>query len=673
MHTLVSILITLFVIFSSFAAKPPDLAEYEDVNESFDVSSVFSETFDRPLQGWVQPKQFQVKNGEGFNGTSALYYERNDKEEYLFMSKPIELDSRVVYECSFLMRTEDIDFHDTNQKAFKDQVSAMGIQYRDKGVWVGISPSFAKHKELKPGEWQTVVFPVRQPTGEKMTASFDLYLRKGITGKMWIDEISVKPVGMVSALVYPIASSLRLDEKGTVKMKTAFLGKQEYAEQELALLINAGGRSELVNGKDGTYEFEFGSFPSGEVQVDVKLLNTDKKLILASDTFKYYSPKDAPPEGVATIDEHGRLLVDAKPFMPVAAFSGFYHPPTAQDIERLKKAGFNTLMYYHPFKYLWVGGKKETQRETILASLDELQKQDMKLIFAVFRQNLPNQPGSRMSFDDITGLDNVTEHVVGFVKDHPAILAYYLSDENPLEEYPSVKRLRERVSKIDSWHPTITLTCRTDYFAHCAHTGDIFSYDYYPINTEKDKSFSFDGIKMAGELGVPHWFTPQAFNWGIYRRHHAYDTYRYPTEEEMRSLNLAAAIYNSKGFMFYSYAGILSQEEVDSEYAETFWSAVSEVATLLRELEPWMMSIEQAPEIAVNLQSTGEAKVIARAFSVEEEKCVLIVSSGPGETVSEINVPGSPNLKSKYGRTENLGDGKYLFKGKDISSDVLVP
>lgn len=663
------------ISFPVFAEEAlPDLSGYKDGNREFDSSAVFEENFDRPLEGWnFDRKKFEIRKGEGVNGTPCLYYERTDPKEYVFMMKPIRLQSNLEYECVFRMRTENIQFRDTDQRAFKDQVAAMGIQYRDNGRWITISPSFARHAELRPGEWQTVRFPVRQPAGKNVTASFDIYLRQGITGKMWIDDITVRPVLKTSALLYPVASGMRIGPEGRLRFRAIQLGNP-VPDSDLGLYVTAGKTTRLLRGKEGFFEGEFGSFAPGNVPVTVRLLDTKRKLILAAGEYSFTVPSGKPPVGAAELDDRNRLLVDGKPYMPVAVFSGFSYPPTRRDLERLKEAGFNTLLYYHPYKYLYIDGRKPTRKEDLLSSLDAMHDCGIKLIFGTFRQNLPNQVGVREDFDQVRGMDNVTRYVAGLVKDHPAMLAYYLSDENPLKEYPSVKRLRELVSGVDPWHPTATLTNRTDYFTACAATGDILSYDYYPINTVRDQSFQYEGIESAGNLGIPHWFTPQAFHWGAARQHHPFRTYRYPSEEEMRSLNLAAAIYNAKGFLFYSYADVrLQEEKLDPANGKMFWNSVRGVALLLRELEPWIMSVEKAPEAVVVQKHDGKAKVIARAFAANGKTVVMIVSNGPGAAEAVITVPGCPDLKSKYGRTRNLGSGKYLFTGENIASDVLLP
>ncbi len=64
-------------------------------------------------------------------------------------------------------------------------------------------------------------------------------------------------------------------------------------------------------------------------------------------------------------------------------------------------------------------------------------------------------------------------------------------------------------------------------------------------------------------------------------------------------------------------------------------------------------------------------KAQLRAWNADGKTAVVITGIGPGECIAEFTVPGKDNLKSRYGMTENLGGGKYRFKGENISSDIL--
>ena len=180
-----------------------------------------------------------------------------------------------------------------------------------------------------------------------------------------------------------------------------------------------------------------------------------------------------------------------------------------------------------------------------------MENHGLKMIFSLFYQHMKKPHGNREEFDDVRGLDQVTEHVVNLVKNHPAMLAYYVSDENSLEEYPAVRALRERISRIDPWHPTVTLTCVENLFESCAKTGDILSWDYYPVRTSPParQTFDYKGFRRTIDVLIPHWFTAQAMQWLRDRDKGA----RSPELPELRAMCYAALIYNSKGVMFYSY------------------------------------------------------------------------------------------------------------------------
>ena len=134
---------------------------------------------------------------------------------------------------------------------------------------------------------------------------------------------------------------------------------------------------------------------------------------------------------------------------------------------------------------------------------------------------------------------------------------------------------------------------------------------------------------------------------------------------------LLGAIYGAKWFCFYSYTTIMErQEKFDPGSSRVFWPRVCAVAKLLRGLEPWLLSLEKAPDVAI--ASKASSIVDARAFSSDGKLRVLVTACGPGKAEAVITVPGKTNLKSRFGNIRPLGDGKYLFCGDDICSDILM-
>ena len=118
----------------------------------------------------------------------------------------------------------------------------------------------------------------------------------------------------------------------------------------------------------------------------------------------------------------------------------------------------------------------------------------------------------------------------------------------------------------------------------------------------------------------------------------------------------------------YNYYGAAG--EVRSRFFQGVLARVCAVAKLLRGLEPWLLSLEKAPDVAI--ASKASSIVDARAFSSDGKLRVLVTACGPGKAEAVITVPGKTNLKSRFGNIRPLGGGKYLFCGDDICSDILM-
>ena len=88
---------------------------------------------------------------------------------------------------------------------------------------------------------------------------------------------------------------------------------------------------------------------------------------------------------------------------------------------------------------------------------------------------------------------------------------------------------------------------------------------------------------------------------------------------------------------------------------------------MLHTLEPFIMSLENAPQATV---TPKEGEVIAKAFAANG-KVAAIISSIEGKSSAEVLIPGQPNLKSRYGLTKNLGNGRYLYEAAGCDGDIL--
>jgi hypothetical protein len=278
--------------------------------------------------------------------------------------------------------------------------------------------------------------------------------------------------------------------------------------------------------------------------------------------------------------------------------------------------------------------------------------------------------------------------VVKNFRDHPALLAWYTSDEMLPAYTPRLIERRRLVRALDPWHPTWGLYNWPDEVGGMISNADVVGIDPYTIGDRNSRSMQYvdsfatttqASLGGGGGGGLPLWVWPQAHSAGLYskvngrRMDQAEDReallakYRAPTEEEMRAMSLLLAIKGARGFVFYSYFDLL-KPAVRPDYPQR-WKELCNVGTLLQELVPFLYSDEKAPQVTVK---TVKGIISAAAYKTSDGKVkVLITGNGPGESEAEIIVPDAGALTSRFGKTEPLGGGAYRFKGNDICSDLL--
>lgn len=657
--------------------KLPDLSTFTD--RTMLSKPIFEENFENGQNGWYLRKGFFIVKGAGVDGSSAMCYERTDSSlPYVTADKRFTPLPNVRYQITFSYRTEFTDANDG--KANKTLPGPKGMRIH------AIRPLDAKHKPLtglyvtipqpNDSKWHQTTVNVITPSKLK-TANFELVLVPRRTGKVYWDNITVRSYGDTTAALHPILPrKLVLDKEGTVKFKTLIDPGEKYSDY--AVLVTVGNVKKLLSiDESGFAEGKFGLFTQAKVPFDARLLNMKTKAVMAKDAGLFFAKRPHSAKTSVEFDPDGFLVVNGKPFLPIGLFIGRLEKEQ-EDIsvalKRIADAGFNVglAIGYEPKNCY--GGKKASRKATMLASLDELDKFGLKFIFNIRSQILPPRAFTYTSLDEAKDAESVTRLTVNTLKNHPALLGWYVSDEYPLDDVPAIRQLRETISELDQAHPILSLTDTPAHFVPYAKTGDIFLSDTYPVGykesgTRQNMQDEYDKIKQAECTGLPYWNVSQIFEWRSCWPH-KFDYTRYPTSEEIRSMILIATTQKVKGYMFYNYSIVrYNSEKVDPGHFQMQWDNIAPNILLLKELSPFILSKEKAPELKVEVRKGNPVKVLA--MKCGNDVRVVIAAVGPDASEAVISIPECPNLTSRFGRTENLGGGKYLFKGLHISSDVL--
>ena len=663
---LVAVICTVF----AFVLSAGRLADYQPPAAE-QHRTVFSEDFEAKGKGWVLPKGYSFRRGEGVDETGGLSLTRIDRAVPYSFAKYRVHGFRPMrrYRLSAMIRVEDLK--QDGKTPVSINVPLVGFNFYVGKNYLGSS---CIHVTVKRGnaDWRPYSCEFNVP--EKVeSASLCFFLKKPFTcARISWDNVKVEELGEVVPVIYPVLpKKLLLSGDGKVKMRVNDLAGRRPGGLKLFATL-PGGIEYGVPVHGNFAEFTFGPLPEGETAVKFTLVDLAGKRVIAQADYPFFTVSAKPPAGAATVDESGRMIVDGKPFFPLGFFierpAGF----TAADMERLRAIGVNTLLPYRSINMRFPENRGPRGVRALRRSLNELRKHDLKVIFSLLE--ITGRLHEVKKYDGIIDKKEMTRHIVNAIKNHPALLGWYISDENAPETLGPVRDLRLELARLDPWHPVATLSNHPHHYPWFGPTGDFMMLDKYPVRT-KSQPLSMSLVRKCFEteakvLGLGPWWVSQCFNWGIYRKEEPYENYRYPSEEDMRSQSLLALNHRARAVIFYAYESIRRQDAFDPGSSKWFEPRVFQVIRLLKELEPFFLA-EAAPQTVMVIPSDGApSRVEAKLHTAAGRSIVVVTADGPGRAHAMLKI-GRTGLKSRFGRTKELGGGNYEFTGEDIASDIL--
>lgn len=610
-----------------------------------------------------------LKLPPGYNITpeGALHYRRTDPGRYeLFTLRFPKLDPRCRYTLRVKVRGRNLEM-----AGKEEPLQIMAVEFNRYGKWsAGIYRPSGEIGE----QWRQVSREFNLPPEDGIDASAALYLHRGYTGELWFDDAELVADGEAHSLVLTAPDRLTFDGG---KNMVRFRSEQPVGERQLYLCVTdtAGSREFLFSGKGYDFFGEIGELSPGKVTVAASLV--DPRLHRKLHTQSYQLTRlAAPATPGCRIDEHGRAIVDGKPFLPVGAYIGTAGTRADEsDWEKIAAAGFNCVLDYGSHKMCF-GPSTGDQVRDVRHVLDRAGQLGLKVIFSQVYQYDGDREVIRKFGKHEGSPHDIAVATAREFSAHPALLAWYVSDEKTREDIPGAQALREVISAADPRHPVWSLTCHTRDLPFYGVSGDIIGVDPYPLLRKEDRSIRMvsEFMTAANRTGLPCWVVPQINNVGIYKtwgKPEAYRAGRFPTAPELRAMPLLAAIHGAKGFVFYSYFdAVIKSRRMAPDIAEREWAKIAPLAPMLRKLEPFLLSLEKAPEVEVAGCRPGEVE--ARAFA-DAVGNIRVIIAGTGEPVrAVVTIPGFDKLQSTYGQTRNLGGGRYEFTATEADGDILT-
>jgi hypothetical protein len=518
------------------------------------------------------------------SGTAAMRYENDDPDRYSLCSQTLDWQPGAKYRFSVWVKTEEVVGDDSGATICVEWCGA-------DGKWLGGHyPSGVRGTS----DWRRVEGVVRIPE-EAAKVTLKCYVRKGMTGTAWFDDVCaerlVDPPLRTNLLAPLYRGRIAADGPGTIRLR-ARLNLADYAlapsELRLAIrLIDAKGeeqqRTEAKWPSDGAAPYVDATLPArdlpeGRYELVATLHGPDGKPLDEHRHPIHRVPDDFNP--TCYIDAHRRLIVEGEPFFPLGMYFGGVKE---DDLATFADSRFNCLMAY---------GSPNAEQ------MDLIDRHGLKVIYSI----KDFYAGSRWSPSFIKSEADEAPHVrrrVRQYRDHPALLAWYLNDELPLSFLPRLEAHQRWVAEEDPNHPTWVVLYQYKQVAQYLRTFDVIGTDPYPIGRQPPSMAARWTAEVFRQVdgARPMWQVPQVFNWANYRpEHRNADDYRSPTAAEMRSMAWQCICEGATGLVFYSFYDLKRNPDVSFDEQ---WSHLKRIVAEIDAAAPALLSTEPVPSIEV--------------------------------------------------------------------------
>ena len=590
------------------------------------------------VDAWSERRPvYRFEDGVGRNGSRGLAFDNSDPKFYSFPSQKLDLQPGRCYAFEVWVRTEGL--------AGDESGATVCMEWSGPdGKYLG--GAYPEGVRGTSDGWVKVRGVTRALPTNAVRVTVAPYVRRGMTGKAWFDDLQVSRyfpplVSTVSASCYrhtadggPVTFSagLTLAESG--------VGVGEVSGQ--FVIEGADGKAVRAAAPDtltpdcARLTVDASSLKAGTYTVRFSVATRDGTSKGSAEA--RFSRVERLPERRVYIDGHRRLIVDGQPFFPLGMYwSGVKEP----ELETYAKGPFNCLMPY---------GSPATNQ------MDACHARGLKVIYSIkdFYSGTRWAPkGMKTEADELAEI----RRRVALHSRHPALIAWYINDEMPLEMVGRLASRQSLMEELDPDHPTWVVLYQYNQVRSYMATFDVIGTDPYPIpgkpagtalewtRTTRDQSYGTRAV----------WQVPQVFDWGAYRKGEERAKTRAPTLEEMRSMAWQCVAAGANGLVFYSFFDLYKMKDRDP--FEKRWADVCAMAGEIKRFIPVLLSAEPAPAVTCE----GAPMVEARAWRTGKEVYLLVVNGSSEPAAATVAVAGGfASAQAEFGQAPTAKEGGKL-------------
>ena len=620
------------------------------------VAVVADGGFERGGEGWLVPKETcRVQSGAGLKGSYALVWENNDPAVYKFPVCPLSLESGRAYTLSGWIKSEGL----TNA-TYVGRLTNLAIEWRDTtGKFRGMfgARNVIDNQEQQEG-WTKYAGSTPVMPEDFGSATLVCSTMRGSTGKVVFDDIEVtalafEPVPCMATSAYrdtaasgKVALAARCvvnpNRDSIEDLSAVFRCVGENGELRLPARIEPDG---IVRGEVDVSRLAFGANP-----VSVEVSRRDGT-VFGSRELAFTRVK-ALPQRKVTFDEHGRTILEGKPFFPLGLYSS---RPQVAELDTYCEGPFNCILPY--------------ALKPDAAELDPYWKRGLRVI--VCASDFTGYRGSKLKgiFDERAYMSRYLHAFKG----HPALLAWYIADELDVGHAGSLRERNLQIREADPDHPTYIVLDNPRRPVDFIEGYDIVGMDPYPVGIVKEyrdwlaRVSTYPEEAMHWMFGFrPMWQVPQTFNWAWSRPWAvAACGAHMPTRAELRNMNWQAIASGANGRVGWWFAGMirnLKQKGKTDEFLRV-WSDVKAAYGEVAEKIPLLLSVESAPNVVKKPQN-----ISARTWRKDGVLWLLVVNRTYEPVEGKVELSDGQSVDA---RLEGLG-ARFLRVGDALADSVVA-
>lgn len=358
-----------------------------------------------------------------------------------------------------------------------------------------------------------------------------------------------------------------------------------------------------------------GGVPEGPVELVLRLRSGRADLGAATTTVTRRAPR---PNAVQIDRMSGGLISGGLPLFPFGFYCYSPVQPTLAEEEVVR--GFNVMSPYQSNDPASLQERRQY--------MDQAAALGLKVHYQLLR--VAGGGGVSLGTEQDTSAARrrawLQAEVEAF-RDHPALLAWYISDE-PTGHGATPEQLQDAadlVRGLDPWHPVTIVFVNPGAAVRFAGAMDVAMTDPYPIPNGPPISVAsaVRTVRAAVAPPIPVWLVPQAFGGNEWWT-------REPTAAELRLMTWLGIVEGATGVQYFIRHGLNGFPK-----SPDTWAAAGRTALEVAALTPWLLSHETRPAVEVQDESLRAA-----AWRHGSDVIVAVVNTVNQPREMELALPG---------------------------------